>query len=121
MIVAKLISLCSSMPFVAAGLAMLCPYASLTIYSCCALQEKIVPIDDHKLMCLAGEPGDRVQFSEFVIANVKLYALRNDRQLSTHAVAHFTRRELATALRRVGTLACCCIFIACKAEVSPWI
>mmetsp|Transcript_11285 Transcript_11285/g.33934 ORF Transcript_11285/g.33934 Transcript_11285/m.33934 type:complete len:198 (+) Transcript_11285:195-788(+) len=63
-------------------------------------EEKMVPIDDHKLMCLAGEPGDRVQFSEFIIANVKLYALRNDRQLSTHAVAHFTRRELATALRR---------------------
>lgn len=72
------------------------------------LQEKMVPIDDHKLMCLAGEPGDRVQFSEFIIANVKLYALRNDRQLSTHAVAHFTRRELATALRRVRTLSYAC-------------
>lgn len=72
------------------------------------LQEKMVPIDDHKLMCLAGEPGDRVQFSEFIIANVKLYALRNDRKLSTHAVAHFTRRELATALRRVRTLRPAC-------------
>ncbi len=60
-----------------------------------------MPIDDRKLMCLAGEPGDRVQFSEYIIANVKLYALRNNRELSTHAVAHFTRRELATALRRV--------------------
>lgn len=42
-----------------------------------------------------------MQFSEFIIANVRLNALRNDRRLSTHAVAHFTRRELATALRRV--------------------
>jgi 20S proteasome subunit beta 4 len=69
-------------------------------------EEKIVPVDadveanSQKLIAMSGEPGDRVQFSEFVIANVRLYALRNDRRLSTHAVAHFTRRELATALRR---------------------
>jgi 20S proteasome subunit beta 4 len=42
-----------------------------------------------------------LQFSEFIIANVRLYALRNDSRLSTHAIAHFTRRELATALRKV--------------------
>ena len=99
-------------------------------------EDKLVPIDSHKLMCLsgtsqfistmllgkadssrkpghmlllngvslampAGEPGDRVQFSEFIMANVRLYALRHDKALSTHAVAHFTRSELATALRKV--------------------
>jgi 20S proteasome alpha/beta subunit len=64
-------------------------------------EDKIVPIDSHKVMALAGEPGDRVQFSEYIIANVKLYALRNDAHLSTHAVANFTRGELATALRKV--------------------
>ena len=53
-------------------------------------------------MCtFAGEPGDRVQFTEFVIANIRLYALRNEQRLSTHAVANFTRQELAEALRRV--------------------
>ena len=52
----------------------------------------------------AGEPGDRVHFSEFILANVRLYALRNDKKLSTRAVANFTRNELATALRK----ACCC-------------
>lgn len=36
-------------------------------------EEKIVPVDSHKLFALSGEPGDRVNFSEFVIANVKLY------------------------------------------------
>jgi len=36
-------------------------------------EEKLVQIDDRKLFALSGEPGDRVQFSEFVIANVKLY------------------------------------------------
>ena len=43
-----------------------------------------------------------MQFSEFILANVRLYALRNDKSLSTHAVANFTRSELATALRKVG-------------------
>jgi 20S proteasome subunit beta 4 len=50
---------------------------------------------------VAGEPGDRVQFSDFIIANVRLYALRHDKSLSTHAIANFTRSELATALRKV--------------------
>ena len=49
----------------------------------------------------AGEPGDRVHFSEFILANTRLYALRNDKTLSTRAVANFTRNELATALRKV--------------------
>lgn len=64
-------------------------------------EDKIVPIDDHKVFCIAGEAGDRVNFSEYIIANVKLYALRNSTQLTTKAVAHFTRGELATALRSV--------------------
>ena len=46
-----------------------------------------------------------MQFSEFIIANVRLYALRDDFPLSTPAVANFTRNELATALRKVR---CCC-------------
>ena len=113
-------------------------------------EDKLVPIDSHKLMCLsgtlmkvfyillawhcrtpfdigrvslqlrtyvlatqcmathayvrclcAGEPGDRVQFSEFIMANARLYALRHERSLTTKAVANFTRSELATALRKV--------------------
>lgn len=64
-------------------------------------EDKIVPIDSHKVFCLSGEAGDRVQFSDFIIANVKLYALRNSTSLSTKSVAHYTRGELATALRKV--------------------
>ncbi|CAL8470453.1 g9995 [Coccomyxa elongata] len=63
-------------------------------------EDKLVPIDSHKLMCLSGEPGDRVQFSEFIMANARLYALRHERSLTTKAVANFTRSELATALRK---------------------
>jgi 20S proteasome alpha/beta subunit len=49
----------------------------------------------------AGEPGDRVQFSEYIIANLRLYTLRNEIDLSTKGAANFTRAELAKALRKV--------------------
>eukprot|EP00193_Tetraselmis_chui_P005840 CAMPEP_0177770006 /NCGR_PEP_ID=MMETSP0491_2-20121128/10672_1 /TAXON_ID=63592 /ORGANISM="Tetraselmis chuii, Strain PLY429" /LENGTH=193 /DNA_ID=CAMNT_0019287147 /DNA_START=271 /DNA_END=852 /DNA_ORIENTATION=+ len=63
-------------------------------------EDKLVPVDSHKLMALSGDPGSRVQFSEYIIANTRLYALRNNNKLSTKAVANFTRNELATALRK---------------------
>lgn len=64
-------------------------------------EDKIVPVDSHKVFCIAGEAGDRVQFSEYIIANIKLYALRNSTSLSTKSVANYARGELATALRKV--------------------
>lgn len=63
-------------------------------------EDKLVPIDDHKLFALSGEAGDRVNFADYIIANTRLYALRNNISLSTKAVANFTRGELATALRK---------------------
>lgn len=69
-------------------------------------EDKIVEVDSHTLFSLSGEAGDRVQFSDFIIANVKLYALRNSTELSTKSIAHFTRGELATALRKVNALPC---------------
>lgn len=65
-------------------------------------EDKIVEVDSHKLLGIAGEAGDRVNFSEFIIANVKLYALKNSTELTTKSVAHFTRGELAKALRSVS-------------------
>lgn len=63
-------------------------------------EDKLVEIDEKILMGVSGEPGDRVQFSEYVAANVRLSALRNETRLSTSAVAHYARGELAAALRR---------------------
>lgn len=63
-------------------------------------EDKILPLDTHTLLATSGEPGDRVQFSEFVAANARLYALRNGTKLSTKAIANFSRGELATALRK---------------------
>jgi 20S proteasome subunit beta 4 len=65
-------------------------------------EDKLVPLDSHKLLGIAGEAGDRVNFSEYIIANAKLYALRNNTELTTKSVAHFTRGELARALRSVS-------------------
>jgi 20S proteasome subunit beta 4 len=63
-------------------------------------EDKLLPLDAQRLFCVSGEAGDRVNFSEYVIANARLYALRNGAPLSTKAVAHFTRGELAAALRK---------------------
>ena len=63
-------------------------------------EDKLVEIDERILMGVSGEPGDRVQFSEYVGANVRLSALRNETRLSTSAVAHYARGELAAALRK---------------------
>lgn len=68
--------------------------------------DKIVQLDSHKLMATSGSPGDADNFSEFVKANLKLYELRNNAKLTTHAAAHYTRGELATALRKVRHQRC---------------
>lgn len=63
-------------------------------------EDKILAIDNYKMMGVIGDGGDRVQFAEFVLANLRLYKFRNGIDLSTHAAANFTRGELATALRK---------------------
>ncbi|KAH7573790.1 hypothetical protein JRO89_XS03G0210800 [Xanthoceras sorbifolium] len=63
-------------------------------------EDKIMVLDSHKLVAASGEPGDRVQFTEFIQKNVALYQFRNGIPLTTAAAANFTRGELATALRK---------------------
>ena len=62
-------------------------------------EDKILALGHHKLMLACGENGDRVQFTEYIAKNVSLYAMRNDYPLSTRAVAHYVRGELARAIR----------------------
>ncbi|XP_028797602.1 proteasome subunit beta type-2-A-like [Neltuma alba] len=64
-------------------------------------EDKIMVLDSHKLIAASGEPGDRVQFTEYIQKNVALYQFRNGIPLTTSAAANFTRGELATALRKV--------------------
>jgi len=62
-------------------------------------EDKIMEIDKNKLLALAGPVGDRAQFGEYIRKNIHLHRLRTGIPLGTHAAAHFTRKELAEALR----------------------
>eukprot|EP00871_Galdieria_phlegrea_P005104 jgi/Galph1/5595/GphlegSOOS_G4220.1 len=67
--------------------------------------DKILELDSHKTLAMGGEPGDFVQFTEFIQKNLHLYEFRTGIQLSTHAVAHFIRGELARLIREGPVLA----------------
>jgi 20S proteasome subunit beta 4 len=62
-------------------------------------EDKILQLDSRKLLALSGPKGDVSNFGEFVKCNLNLYRLKNGRALSTSAAAHWTRNELAKALR----------------------
>lgn len=82
-----------------------------------ATDDKTRNLNQHTLMAFSGEPGDggnnwserccwhieaddfSVQFAEYIQANVQLYSMRNDTELSPAAVGNFVRGELARALR----------------------
>uniref|UniRef100_A0A7S1CP82 Proteasome subunit beta n=1 Tax=Bicosoecida sp. CB-2014 TaxID=1486930 RepID=A0A7S1CP82_9STRA len=63
-------------------------------------EDKIVHLSKSVMAAAAGEHGDRIQFTEYVQKNIALHELRTDMTLDTHSAAHYTRRELATALRK---------------------
>jgi len=62
-------------------------------------EDKYFPLSDKLLMAVSGEAGDTTQFSEFIAKNIQLYEMRNEYELSPKAAAHFTRKNLAEALR----------------------
>jgi 20S proteasome subunit beta 4 len=67
-------------------------------------EDKTRPLSKHTLLLYTGEPGDAVQFSEFIQRNLKLTELTTGLPLSVSAAASFTRRELAESLRSRVTL-----------------
>eukprot|EP00918_Siedleckia_nematoides_P105032 GHVU01229342.1.p2 GENE.GHVU01229342.1~~GHVU01229342.1.p2 ORF type:complete len:152 (-),score=22.98 GHVU01229342.1:1144-1599(-) len=62
-------------------------------------EDKIIEVDEDKLIGTAGPHGDRMQFGEYIRKNVHLHRLRTGIPLSTNAAANFTRNELAHFLR----------------------
>ena len=64
-----------------------------------ASDDKTRGLNDHTLMAYSGEAGDTIQFAEYIQANIKLYSMRNDGDLTPSAVASFVRVELAKSLR----------------------
>eukprot|EP00275_Glaucocystis_incrassata_P001771 EC123915.1.p1 GENE.EC123915.1~~EC123915.1.p1 ORF type:complete len:222 (+),score=47.43 EC123915.1:76-666(+) len=61
--------------------------------------DKIMELDETKLLACGGEVGDSVQFCEYIQKNVHLYKYRTGIVLSTNAAANYTRGELARFLR----------------------
>ncbi|KAK7101223.1 proteasome subunit beta type-2-like [Littorina saxatilis] len=61
--------------------------------------DKMFELSDKLVMAVSGEPGDTVQFSEYISKNIQLYKMRNGYELSANAAANFTRRNMADALR----------------------
>ncbi|XP_058959735.1 proteasome subunit beta type-2 [Pocillopora verrucosa] len=62
-------------------------------------QDKMFKLSSKLLMLVTGEAGDTVQFAEYMEKNIQLYKMRNGYELTPHAAANFTRRNLADALR----------------------
>jgi 20S proteasome subunit beta 4 len=67
------------------------------MFECCVTNthNRIWQVDDTKLMGVTGPTGDRVNFTEYILRNIHLYALRNGVSLSTHATANYTRFVLS--------------------------
>lgn len=61
--------------------------------------DKTRVLSDHTLMSFTGEPGDSVQFAEYIQANIQLYSIRENCELSPHAASSFIRQELAKSIR----------------------
>ena len=50
-------------------------------------EDKILVIDNNKLLCLGGPVGDRINFGELMKNNIHLYKYRNNHQLETEESA----------------------------------
>ncbi|KAH8102318.1 20S proteasome subunit [Cristinia sonorae] len=62
-------------------------------------EDKIKELSPHLLMAYSGEPGDTVQFAEYVERNIRLYQIRNLYPLRPSSAASWIRRSLADSLR----------------------
>lgn len=61
--------------------------------------DKTRQLSPHTLMSYTGEAGDTVQFAEYIQANMQLYSIRENIELSPLAVSSFVRQELARSIR----------------------
>ncbi|CCM05399.1 uncharacterized protein FIBRA_07615 [Fibroporia radiculosa] len=62
-------------------------------------EDKIKVLSPHLLMAFSGEPGDTVQFAEYVERNIRLYQIRNTYALRPSSAASWIRRTLADSIR----------------------
>ncbi|XP_059058419.1 proteasome subunit beta type-2-like [Achroia grisella] len=62
-------------------------------------EDKLLQISDKLVMGVNGDTADMAQFTQFIAKNIQLYEMRNGYQLDTAAVVHFTRKNLAEAMK----------------------
>lgn len=62
-------------------------------------EDKQRVIGSHLVLAYTGDPGDTLQFAEYVERNLRLYQMRNHVPLSPAEAAAWTRLQLATSLR----------------------
>mmetsp|Transcript_22663 Transcript_22663/g.27763 ORF Transcript_22663/g.27763 Transcript_22663/m.27763 type:complete len:127 (+) Transcript_22663:410-790(+) len=77
-------------------------------------EEKIMQIDNKKLLACGGDQSSRVQFAEYIQKNLALNRLRTGLELSNHATANFIRGEIARALRSRGAYQTNCVSMLIK-------
>lgn len=83
-------------------------------------ENKSRELNAHTVLLYTGEPGDTVNFAEYIQRNIKLYGIRNGIELSPKATATFTRRQLADSLRsRVSSVTKGCLMISNPPLVAP--
>lgn len=80
---------------------------------------KLYKLSDHLVMLVSGEPGDAVQFAEFIAKNIQLYKMRNGYELSPAAAANYTRRNLADFLRSRTPYAVNLLLAGYEEETGP--
>jgi len=62
-------------------------------------EDKTKVLSPHLVMAYSGEPGDTVQFAEYVERNLRLQHIRNIHELRPSSSAAWIRRSLADSLR----------------------
>ena len=62
-------------------------------------EDKIMQLNQFKVLATTGEQTDRYQYSNLMMRNLQLMELRTGFEPSVEATAHFLRSEMATALR----------------------
>ncbi|MBW0461499.1 hypothetical protein O181_001214 [Austropuccinia psidii MF-1] len=62
-------------------------------------EDKQKVVSKYVVMSYSGEPGDTVQFAEYVERNLRLYGIRNHVNLLPQEAASWTRNQLASSLR----------------------
>ena len=61
--------------------------------------DKIMQLNEFKVMACTGEQTDRYQYSNLMMRNLQLMEYRTGHEPSVDATAHFLRSEMASSLR----------------------